>query len=144
MANMGRLLIAKIARASLIVYTVALTGAVVFALTAGPFQETFRLWSEVRVTEAKFQESERDRKELEAERDRLVKTIKNLQADWAGAQETIRALRELTNNPDNEQRLVELNRLVEKLSQERAVLILKLNEFRQAIQTRAGKEPEPQ
>lgn len=131
-------LVAKIARASLIVYVVTLTIAVVFAVTAGPFQETFRLWAKAGATETKFKESERDRQKLEAERDRLLKTIKNLQANWAGAQETIRALRELTQNPDNEQRLVELNRQVEKLSQERAVLISKLNELRQAIQSGAG------
>jgi predicted transcriptional regulator len=141
---MSYFLVAKIARFSLVVYAVLLTGAVTLAVTAGPFQEAFRLWAKAGVTETKFKESERDRKKLEAERDRLLKTIKNLQADWAGAQETIRALRELTQNPDDEQRLVELNRLVERLSQERTVLILKLNELRQAIQTSAGKEPEPQ
>ncbi len=138
-------LVAKIARASLIAYVVALTIAVAFAVTAGPFQETFRLWAKAGAAETKFKDSERDRKKLEAERDRLVKTIKNLQADWTGAQETIRALRELIKNPeDNEQYLVGLNRAVEKLNQERAVLILKLNELRQAVETCAGKETELQ
>ena len=137
-------MVPKIALVLLLVYAVALTGAIFFAVTVGPFQEPFHLWSEVRVLETKLKESEQYRRNLEAERDRLLTTVKNLQADWAGAQEAIRALRELTQNPDSEQRLVELNRLVEKLSQERAILILKLNELRQAIQSGAGDEPKQQ
>lgn len=141
---MRRHFLAKIARVLLIVYTVTLTGAVVFAMTAGPFQETFSLWSKTRITETKLQESERDRKNLDAERNRLLNTIKNLRVDWAGAQETIRALREMTQDRDIEQRLVELNRQVERLNQERAVLILKLNELRQAVQTVTGNKPDSQ
>ncbi|MFH0799982.1 MAG: hypothetical protein V2A66_07380 [Pseudomonadota bacterium] len=131
----------KIARALLVVYAVTLTGAVVFALTAGPFQETFRLWSKTRLAETKLEESEQGREKLEAERGRLLDTIKNLQTDWTGAQETIRALRELTQDPDKERRLVELNRQVGRLDQEKAVLILKLKELRQAIQAAPGNKP---
>ena len=136
--------VAKIARILLIVYTVTLTGAVVFAVTVGPFQETYRLWSKTRLAETKLEESEQDRKNLDAEKNRLLNTIKDLQVNFANAQETIRALRELTQDPDKEQRLVELNREVEKLSQERAVLIFKLNELREAIQTATINKPDSQ
>lgn len=141
---MRRFFAPKIARILLIVYAVTLTGAVFFAMTVGPFQETFSLWSKTRIVETKLEESERDRKKLDAERNRLLNTIKNLRADWAGAQETIRALRELTQDRDKEQRLVELNRQVDRLNQERAVLILKLNELRQAVQTGTDNKPDSQ
>lgn len=124
----------KFARLSLPVYAVVLTALVILAATVGPFQESYRLWSQVRVLQSGYKESEGARKKLEEERTRLLATLRNVQANWTAQQATIRALRQAVNNPEVEQRLVESNRLVEKLIQERAVLIAKLNALRQAAQ----------
>ncbi|MBI4365821.1 MAG: hypothetical protein HY543_03280 [Deltaproteobacteria bacterium] len=128
---------AQIAKIALLVYAVVLTTLVVLAATVGPFQESYRLWSKVSRLETKYKESERDRNKLEAERARLLAALKQTQANWTAQQETIRALREVVNNPQIEKRLIEANQLIEKLSQERSVLIAKLNALRQEIPAQA-------
>lgn len=123
----------KISITLLILYAFSLTVVTVLALTVGPFKESVPLWVRLRSFEAELHESQRRQKSLEEERGRLLGAVKSLQADWNTGQETIRALRELVKNPESEQRLVESNRLAEKLGQERSVLIAKLNELRQEL-----------
>lgn len=137
-----RTLFAKVARITLGIYLVAITGLVVAAVTVGPFREPLQLWSKIRVLESDLRESERLRKPLEEEKNRLLAAVKKLQSDWNTQQETIRALRELIKNPESEQRLVEANRISQKLSQERSVLIAKLNQLRQEIRACAEAEAE--
>lgn len=131
-----RLAVSKLARLSLPIYAVTLTVLVALAALFGPFQESHELWTEVSLLEAKYRETERARLSAEAERTRLLSALKDLQVDWAESQETIRTLRELTKNPDMEQKLMEANRLTEKLRQERDLLIVKLSELREEIQAR--------
>ena len=131
---MNRLPVRKIARLLLAGYVAALTLLVILAVTVGPFQESYHLWTETSALKTRIRESERERKNLGAERDRLLAAVKKLQVDWVAGRETIRALRELTKNPEGEQRLLEANRYADKLSQERAVLIAKLNELRPKIE----------
>lgn len=135
-----------IARFLLVAYAVVMTAMVALAVTIGPFKESVRIWTQARLLETKFKESEKERGKLEEERERLLVTIKGMQADWTSNQKTIQALRQLVNNPENEQRLVEANRLNEELSRERTILITKLNELRQAVQSctdekKAGTPP---
>ena len=120
------------AKYSLAAYAVSLTVVVLLAVTVGPFREPVHFWTETRILGNQLAESEKARGKLETERNRLLVALKNIQADWTRGQETIRALRELTKNPESEQRLVEANKVADKLSQERSVLILKLNELRQS------------
>lgn len=124
-----------IARFFLVAYAVVMTAMVALAVTVGPFKESIRIWTQARLLETKFKESERERERLEEERDRLLLTIKGMQSDWTSNQKTIQALRQLVSNPENEQRLVEVNQLNEELSRERTVLITKLNDLRQAVQS---------
>ena len=122
-------------------YAISITVVVILAATVGPFQESFQLWTNSRVLEMKYKESEREREKLNTEKDHLLETVKNLQTDWTAGQETIRTLRELVDNPENEKKLLEANRLAEKLSQERSVLIAKLNDVREEIQACINRKP---
>lgn len=123
----------------LVVYAVVLTIMVALALTVGPFGESLNLWAKIRVLESDLRESEKARKSFEEERKRLLTAVKNIQADWVAQRETIRVLQETVANAEKDSRLEEANQLVEKLNQEKAVLITKLNEL---MQTRAT-ETEP-
>lgn len=122
----------KIARLLLAGYAVAVTVAVAFALTAGPFKEPLILMAKIRVLESDLRETKKAQISFEEERKRLLTAIKNVQADWAAQRELARSLRETVINAGNDTRLEEANRLVEKLTQEKTVLIAKLNELMQA------------
>ena len=126
----------KIARILVVVYALSLTALILAAFTIGPFKESVSLWAKIRTLESDLRESRQKQKSFEEERRRLLIAVKNLRADWTNQQETVRALRGLVKNPESEQRLMEANRLAEKLSQERSVLIAKLNQLRQEIQAR--------
>ena len=126
--------VAKIARVALPVYAVVVTGLVALAVTVGPFREPAHFLVTKGLLEANLKNSEREQKKLETERDRLLEAMKKLQTDWRAGQETIRALRELSRDPAMEQRIVEANRTIEKLLQERAVLIATLNEIQKELQ----------
>lgn len=130
----------------MVAYAVVVTVAVALAVTVGPFKESLQIWTKARILETKFRESEQEREKLSAERERLLTTVQNLQASFGSDQDTIKALRELVKNPESEQQLVTANRTVEELGRERAILIAKLNELRQQIQTcidekKAGTNP---
>ncbi|MBI4412261.1 MAG: hypothetical protein HY541_07245 [Deltaproteobacteria bacterium] len=135
-----RLPVSKIARFFLAVYAVTLTTAVALAVTIGPFAEPFRTWTKARVLETQLEETERERKSLEEERNRLLTAVKNLQAEWARARVTTGTSGVPTESPDIERRLAEANQLAEKLIQERAVLIAKLNELRERIEAKTGEK----
>lgn len=124
--------LAKIARFLLAGYAAALTIVVALALTVGPFKEPLMLSARIRVLESDLRESKKAQISFEEEKKRLLAAVKNVQASWASQQETLRALRETAKNSENDSRIEEANRLVEKLTQERAVLIAKLNALMQA------------
>jgi len=126
----------------LFLYAFSLTVVTVLALTVGPFQESVPLWVRLRSIEAELHESQRRQRSLEEERGRLLAAIKSLQADWATQQETIRVLREAVKDPEIERRLLEANRLAEKLGRERSVLIVKLDELQKRIKLLAEEKVE--
>ncbi|MBI2340748.1 MAG: hypothetical protein HYU99_10385 [Deltaproteobacteria bacterium] len=131
----------RIARLLVVVYAVVITVAVALAATIGPFQESFALWTRASILETRLKESQRERGRLEEERTRVLNAIKKLQADWAAGQETIRTLREMTKNPEVEQKLLEANRSVEKSNEERMVLITKLTELQEELKAcKSGKK----
>lgn len=132
---MRRFVTKKIATVFLMAYALVLTVAIVLAVSMGPLQKSLHLWTQVKVLEAQVQDSTEERKKLDTERNRLLEAIKNLQTDWERGQITIQTLRDLSKNPDVTQKLIEANLVIEKLSEERAVLITKLNELRQEIET---------
>ena len=122
----------KIARFLLAGYAAALTVVVALALAVGPFKEPLMLSARIRVLESDLRESKKAQISFEEERERLLTAVKNVQADWAAQRALTRSLRETVINAENDTRLEEAERLVEKLTQERAVLITKLNELMQA------------
>lgn len=124
----------KVLRLALPIYAVIITALVVLAATIGPFQESYHLWTRASLLESQLKQSQNERSKAVEERDRILAAMKKLQNDWNAQQENIKALRELTKNPEMEQRLVEANALVAKNLEERAVLISKLNELQQEIQ----------
>lgn len=124
----------------LVLYASSLTVMTLLAFTVGPFRESVPLWARLRSLESEFQESQRKQKSLEEERGRLLTAVKSLQADWSSQRETIRVLREAVKDPDIERRLLEANRMVEKLNQERAVLIVKLDEIQKKFKLLAEEK----
>lgn len=133
--------LAKIARIILVVYAISFTGVMVLAITVGPFKDSsVTLWVKLRSLETEFRESQKKKKSWIGERERLLMTIKSLRADWVTQQETIRVLREVVKNPGISQKLVETNQLVNKLNNERSVLIVKVNELQKKLLQLADKQ----
>ncbi|MBI4374592.1 MAG: hypothetical protein HY542_06920 [Deltaproteobacteria bacterium] len=130
----------KVSILLLLLYASSLTVMTLLAFTVGPFRESVPLWARLRSLESEFQESQRKQKSLEEERGRLLTAVKSLQADWSSQRETIRVLREAVKDPDIERRLLEANRMVEKLNQERAVLIVKLDEIQKKFKLLAEEK----
>lgn len=124
----------------LVTYAVVVTITVALAVTVGPFRESLQIWTKARLLETQFKEVNQKLVQVEEERERLLTTIQNLQATFTKDQESLLALRELVKNPESEQQLVEANRINEELSRERSVLIAKLNEIRQLLQTCVGEK----
>ncbi len=115
-------------------YAFGLTIVILLAVSFGPLQESTQLWAKARILETELRESLKETEKLILEKNRLLETVKQLQTDWTSGRETIRTLRTLVDNPESEQKLLEANKLAEKLSQERGVLIAKLNELRKEIE----------
>src|SRR3989338_3481313 len=111
----------KIARFLLAGYAAALTVVVALALAVGPFKEPLMLSARIRVLESDLRESKKAQISFEEERERLLTAVKNVQADWAAQRALSRSLRETVINAENDTRLEEAERLVAKLTQERAV-----------------------
>jgi len=125
--------LAKIARIILLIYAISLTGVTVLALTVGPFEDSVPLWVKLRSLESELLESQRKQKPWQEERARLLKAIKSLRADWVTQKESIRVLREVVKNPEIGQKLYEANQLINKLNNERSVLIVKVNQLQQQL-----------
>ena len=135
---------AKTAVILLGVYAAGLTVAIAFAVTIGPFKGTADLLVKNRLMELDLQKKEDFSKALQAERDRLLMAVRNLQSDAEVNQASIAALKKNVNRQDAQKDLAEANRMVENLNKERRALLLKLDELRGEIQriadARAVKE----
>src|SRR5262245_12553304 len=99
----------KVLRLLVVIYAVLLTVLVALAVTVGPFQESFQLWGKSSMLETQLKEAQRARNDLAVENTRLLEAMKKLQTEWNTQQETVQALREMTKNPEMEQRVVEAN-----------------------------------